>query len=136
MDLDKKLKKIETTHFFNGFDSNGQPFYISTKVKLSDQNIEEIKQAFEGAEYTKAGKIKTNNSIYCNNCGARVALTSLMTGQEWYDRFKKELPEPHHTARELNPHGQELPAEKYFSQGEKNMHAQALSAAKKAAGLE
>ncbi len=110
--------------------------------------VAEVKQAFKDAGYILPGE-----TLYAMPKGKDLArelaglsvddgvnitelASPMMTGEEWYDRFEKELPEPYRTNLELNPHGHETPNGKYASQGEKNMHSKALFAARKASGLE
>jgi NADH:ubiquinone oxidoreductase subunit E len=121
-----------------------------------DESITAITQAFKDAGWLtpeNAKKVQEMTNMHANmqRGMVRLGLTStpikrtadfsngelskLMTGQEWYDRFEKALPEPYHTGRELSPYGQETTKQKHASLGEKRMHYEAIYAAKEAAGI-
>lgn len=97
-DLDKKLQDILNTTYSFGNEDKDLEFYGTS----NDDEIEAIKQAFidEGwipykpFEYTPEGKkpawwSKTPELMTGDEHKARTA--GLMTGQEWYDRFEKEV---------------------------------------------
>ncbi len=123
-DLDEKLLDILNDNGLLGVSISGDFSCDYDKV------VEKIKQAFKDAGYICIPK-ETREDWAEND-----KLFGLMDGQEWYDRFEKELPEPYRTNRELDPHGHETPNGKYASQGEKSMHSKALFAARRASGLE
>lgn len=95
--LDKKLNKILSKHIK----------MLLTFAALNDDKaghetaerlIEQIKQAFADEEYTapnsKAYWAKHGDKVYIVNGQdpiKRVDMQTLMTGQEWYDRFEEEL---------------------------------------------
>lgn len=106
------------------------------KVGLSDETatyeVAQIKQAFEEAGYVKSG--------YANFKSLKVPdepldtlqvkhEPSLMTGQEWYDRFEKEL------SHEI--YGDTNPSDKVDCEGiPYACSCDLLDAAKRAAGLD
>lgn len=79
--LNDSLKKIKITAYFK----KGEEYLF-----LNDKDITEIKQAFAEAGYINMQGAKVSGPKYTvqtyRGDGAR-----MMTGQEWYERFDKEL---------------------------------------------
>ena len=115
--LDKRLKEIDkciTVRIQNnpaGFDGA----IIDARLRLTNGVIEQIKQAFKDEKYIQIPKeVEETWRTYNHMAG-------FMTGQEWYDRFIKEL---------IKLHGKELV-------GTQEIHIfEVMKAAKKASGIE
>lgn len=102
-DLDKKLKEI--LYVVSAFSSDHGHPANEGKLLPAAQNVEEalvqIKQAFVDAGYVDASKMLQVADLLTQQAGilkdmAHANLppiygTGLMTGQEWYDRFKQEF---------------------------------------------
>lgn len=134
-DLDKKLERCITKAIAN----YGDPESFTPVKELCNDTTEEIKQAFidEGwnRPFDDSGIINfgtaenpilihKDSPIFSQENGGWVGIpeendgTVLMTGQEWYDKFEKELPADHLLPQYVN------------------IREQVLEAAKKAAGIE
>jgi hypothetical protein len=93
-DTDQKLREILET----GCDVTTAPGgeAIGT-VDVPDETIEEIKQAFADAGYIQLPNLKPGDYITINagtvmiNRDGTMTPVTRMTGQEWFDRFEKEL---------------------------------------------
>jgi len=104
MNLDEKLDRILYEH------RNDSPMGKQTPL------IEDLKAAFSEAGYKQLPKQADMQSLV----DAGLA-EFMMTGQEWYDRFTRELPPPLHEPQE---------------HAEMFERLDVLSAARRAAGLE
>lgn len=120
-DLDSKIRDILTE------EGVGPPYYSP----LSQQEvIEKIKQAL-----TKAGYVKTLNpdgTVFIKDDKVHV----YRSGQEWYDRFEKELYKPDAQVMPINRDDDGESHDRFFrASGANFMYGRALEAAKRAAGL-
>ena len=75
-DIDDKLREIIDDPIVTRFDKND-----------SDKAIRLIKQIFAEESYVKQGRHELINE----RLREKVISGEIMTGQEWYDRFEKEL---------------------------------------------
>ncbi len=93
------------------------------KTLTGDEAVNHIKQAFKDAGYIKPKIVLPTKRLTCNNCHRLVAMTSLMTGQEWYEKFNESL------ADTFSMKGD-------FKEGYKAAQASSLEAARRASGIE
>ncbi len=111
MSLDEKLREIVVSQFPGksweetrniGVTEEGHlvPQLGSHSSEL-DNFIAQVKQAFTNEGYlphVEAGKhVKVGDKLYITNGTdplVQVDLAEFMTGQEWYERFKKEVSKP------------------------------------------
>lgn len=77
-ELDNMLREIVESNTHIGLDSDGLPILVA----LDESMIAQIKQAFMDEGYIKA--------LLPSDPGYEIP-TSYMTGQEWLERFEREL---------------------------------------------
>jgi hypothetical protein len=132
-DLDEKLTdiymEIAEGFYFEGSDPETE------HTEYAPETVEKIKQAFidDGWINTKQlGGIRSTNVALPD--GSRV---DFMTGQEWYDRFAKELPDNNTDCAVDYVDGNDAcdPVDHATRNGRFFMRQESLEAAKKAAGL-
>lgn len=111
MSLDDKLREILQSYLRDWVENDGRPKHLVNDI---EDELPKIKQAFVDENVYTLKKMEQVFNV----------LPLSMTGQEWYDRFEKELFKPfekvgYKTLEEVNPDETEW----------------ILRAAKKAAGL-
>lgn len=86
MSLDDKLKEIHVVMANHMMAPYGKP--VPTWYELTDEEITQIKQVFIDEGYIETS---FKNDEHVERYAKALARGRLMTGQEWYDRFYKEL---------------------------------------------
>lgn len=111
MNLDDKFKEIEIkrTEYIGGGE-------VHRTIRLNDEEIAQIKQLFADVGYRFNPSLK-------EMAGYKINTKPTMTGQEFFERFEKELGEP-----------KVFPGYGYDEIGYEDDHV--LEAAKKASGLD
>jgi hypothetical protein len=125
--MDDKLREIDkfiqTRIMSNTIDVPGA-ILIEMRLKLTDEAIAQIKQVFADEHYVQVVDNPHGiKHVHVANFGVG-KLDKLMTGQEWYDRFAKEL--------DLNTEYYR----KFTDETKKFELAHILQAAKRAASIE
>lgn len=97
-DLDDKLREILLAPYKYPKGDGATMFDDKGDIPILDTQIAQIKQAFAEAGYishnSKIYWAKHDDKMYIVNGSdpiKRVSLSTLMTGQEWYDRFEKQV---------------------------------------------
>jgi hypothetical protein len=119
-DLDEKLREIIGNH----------ERAVQERAKNTSFTVMEIEQAFKDAGYIKVPQQVEDTWREYNR------IAGYMTGQEWYDRFEKELWQPPKQERITQGDDGESHDRFYRVGGEVFMYNQAVAAARKAAGLD
>jgi hypothetical protein len=135
-ELDEKLKEIAQELYQNG---GADAVMEEIHANHVAEAISQIKQAFKEAGWKQVGivgnvieKVADRHEYVGANGRPNIPI---MTGQEWYDRFKKELEsvELPSMPSVLNAYGDELDKGRWRAT---TTAVEIMKAAKKAAGLE
>lgn len=138
INLDERLREImDKFEPLRYTTDGGETFQDELSV---DEAITQMKQAFADEGYVKSdiqGAIKEYMDAAIEDAKVRIerkkVLGDVMTGQEWYDRFEKELYIPR--KQEYGFKSEEDRARFYRDGGTNFMYQQALNTAKQASNI-